>query len=85
MRRHGADCAFAEVFTLDTECMVVAGAVVLPRDAGREFHQLRFREMLAQTIEESVRNFDWRLGHPIRVFENEALQLRKVGIGAVAR
>ena len=83
MHRQGADCAFAEIFAFDAECVVVASAVILPSDPRRELHQLRLVEMLAQTIEKGVGNFDRSPCHRVGILQDEALQLRKVGIGAV--
>lgn len=80
---HCADCALAEIFGLDAESVIVAGAVVFPSDCGGQFDQLRFAEFLAQAGEQRVRNFHGCTRHGIGIFEREALEFRKVEIGAI--
>jgi hypothetical protein len=78
--RKGADCPFREILCFDTEGMIEASAVVLPRNCGRQFDQLPVAESPAQAGEERIRDFDRRLGHGIGVFQHQALEFGEIEV-----
>jgi hypothetical protein len=64
--------------------VIEAGAIVLPRDGGGQFHQLHIGEVFTKPSEERVRNLNGRLGHSIGVFKDESFQIREIKIAMVA-
>jgi hypothetical protein len=78
--RQGADRPFREIFRFDAEGVIEAGAVVLPRNCGREFDQFAVAESTTQAGEEGVRNFDRRMGHGVGIFQNQPFQFGEIEI-----
>ena len=88
MALHGSDRqrtirAFAEALGLEAEGVIEAGAVIFPRDHGREFDQLSFVELGAQALKELVGNFDGRVRHGISVGEHALFDVGKHGAALV--
>lgn len=83
MHRHRADCPFGKILAFDSERVIIAGAIVLPGNAGCQLHQLGFSESLAQTCKQRDRNFDWSTRHRIGILENQPFQFREVEIRSV--
>ena len=58
-RRRGSDGqgtggAFAKVLSFDSESVIEAGAIVLPRDGRGERHQLPIGEAVSQFLEKRI-------------------------------
>jgi len=80
---HRADSIFAEIFGFNAEGVIEAGAVVLPRDTGGQFDELRFGELLTQAGEQGVGNDDGSLGHGVGVLEHQPFERREIEIRTV--
>ena len=83
VHRHRADCPFGKILAFDSERVIIAGAIVLPSNAGCQLHQLGFREPFAQTGKQRDGNLDRGTRHRIGILENQSLQFREVEIRAV--
>jgi hypothetical protein len=71
----GADRTIGKILSFDSEGVIKASPVILPRDCRGEFHELSFGEFLAQTGKECVRDLNRRLSHPVGVFQDQSLQV----------
>ena len=75
--RQGAVRTLAEAFCFEAEGVVEAGAVVFPRDCGREFDQLGLVELGAQALEERIGYFDGGVRYGVGVGEDAFFDVRK--------
>jgi len=78
--RQGADGPVREIFRFDAKGVIEAGAVVLPRDGGREFDEFAIAESAAQASKQGIGDFDRRLGYGVGVFQNETLQFGEIRV-----
>ena len=80
---HRAHCAFTEVFAFNSAGVIETSAVVLPRDGGGQFHQLRIGEAFTKSDEERVGHFDRNSRHRVRILKNQSFQIREMEISPV--
>ena len=74
---HRAVSALGETLGAYTESVVGASPEVLQRDSVRQFHHLRLAEVLAQRVEEFLRDKSGAHRHLRRVLYDELLQGRE--------
>ena len=82
--RKSAYRTFAKVLRLNSEGMIEARPVILPRDRGSEFYQIRFSEAFSHTRKQRVGDIHRSPSHAVGILQHEPLQFRKIEIAAIA-
>ena len=83
--RHGADCAFAKVFSFYAERVVKTSTVVFPCNRRSQLNKLRLVESLPESRKQCIGDFYGGERHRVGVFEHQTLQFGEVPITPMVR